>query len=208
MGTASVTVTVTPDCDAGTVPIDAGASADAGAGLQLLQTTYNTYTGITVGVVQGSTAYWTDWTAMASGTVSGVLSLPTGDVQVTYTATDFYGAQTTTGGNLWLPASTFTSATVPNAPPGPGMVQISGGATQFDSVTFSRPVTNPIVAIFSLGTSSVPPAVSIDFKDPFALLTSGPDVFGGAAGTPTLTEVDAGVSGMEGSGLVEVMGTF
>jgi hypothetical protein len=50
--------------------------------------------------------------------------------------------------------------------------------------------------------------VTIDFKAPFSILTSGPDIFGGVAGTPTLTLDDGGVTGEEGSGLVQVQGTF
>jgi hypothetical protein len=209
-GSASVTATVTADCDAGeaTAPmIDAGARTDAGPGLQLLQIPLDTYTGITVGLIDGSNVYRTNWTSAASGTVSGVLSPPAGDIQVTYTASDLYGTgMQTPGANFWLPASTYTSATVPDAPPG-SAVEIAGGASEFDSITFSEPVTDPIVAIFSLG-ASLPPANTLAFKAPFTVLSSGPDVFGGPTGVATLTVVDGGVSSTEGSGVVQVMGTF
>jgi hypothetical protein len=206
-GSATVTVVVSPcAADAAAPPGDSGAM-DAGAGLRVYQAINAAWTGITVGVRESSTVYWASWTTASSSTVSGVLSPPSGDIAVTFTGADMFGSQTTTGTNPWTPAATFLSATVPDPPPGPGIVEINGGPGQIDRLAFSRPVTNPLVAIVSLGTGYLGNTVSLDFGAPCTVLSSGPDSYW-PTGAGTLTAGDGGVSGDEGSGVVEVQGTF
>jgi hypothetical protein len=201
-----VTVVVSPCADAAVGPsaVDGG---DGGAGLEVYQTTNAPWTGITVGVREGTMVYWTSWTAATAGSLSGVMSPPSGDIAVTYTGADLYGSQTTAGSDFWSPASTYVSATVPDAPPGPGLVEINGGPGQIDTIRFSQPVTNPLVGIVSLGTGYLPVPVELDFGAPCTVLSYGPDTYlPTAAGT--LTGVDGGVTATEGSGVVEIEGTF
>jgi hypothetical protein len=201
-GTGNVTVVVTPCSEAG-VPLEAGAG-DAGPGLHFTEAIVAPWTGITVGVREGTTVYWANWTSMGTGTVAGVLMPPSGAIQVTYSG-ELYGAQTTVGSDFYSPTATFVSATVSDPPPGPGIIEISGG--QVDSLAFSPPVTNPLVAIVSLGTGYLNQVVTLDFSAPVTVLSSGPDTYDPTI-AGTLTAADGGVSGIEGSGVVEVEGTF
>jgi hypothetical protein len=206
--TSHVTVTVTSDCsDAGLPLADAGGSADSGSALELSQPISAPWTGVTVGIRQGSTVCWVNWVTARTGTVTGTLSPPSGAVQVTYAGGDIYGTQTSTGGDFWSPTATYTSLTVPDAPPGPGIVEISGGTTQADTISFSPAVNNPLLAIVSLGTGYLPTPVTLGVNAPFTVLSFGPDSYDPTA-AGTLTAVDGGVSGIEGSGVLQLEGTF
>ena len=159
-----------------------------------------------------SFVYWADWQSVDGGAVFGTLSPPSGVIQLVYSG-NLYGAQTTMGTDEFAPASTFTSATVPNAPSGPGMIEVSGpvssGATPTDLVTFSEPVTNPVMAIYNLGTGYGNESASILFSAPFVVLSSGLNAAGnGLFGNETLALVDGGVSGIGSNGVVELEGTF
>ena len=167
----------------------------------------------------GPFVYWAEWQSVDAGTMSGVLAPPSGTIQVVYTG-ELSGSQTTTGTNEFMPSSTFTSATVADPPPGPGMIEVGVGldtATGPDTLTFSKPVTNPVLAIYNLGTIYTSQAASLVFGVPFTVLSSGLNA-GGAAiipgsdaalfGNEMLTSVDGGVSGIGSNGLVELEGTF
>jgi hypothetical protein len=157
----------------------------------------------------GALVYWADWQSVDGGTVSGTLSPPAGVIRVVYSG-DLYGAQTTTGDDDFTPAATFTSATVSNPPPGPGMIEVAGGSTQTDTLTFSEPVTNPVLAIYNLGTAFAEESASILFSAPFAVLSSGLNAAGGGSywGNEVFVAVDGGVSGVGANGVVELEGTF
>jgi hypothetical protein len=157
----------------------------------------------------GGLVYWADWQSVDGGTVSGTLSPPAGPIQVVYSG-DLYGAQTTTGDDDFTPGATFTSATVPDPPPGPGMIEVSGGSTQTDTLTFSEPVTNPVIAIYNLGTAFAEESASLVFSAPFAVLSSGLNAAGGGSywGNEVFVVVDGGVSGVGANGVVELEGTF
>lgn len=178
-----------PDATAPAVPVDARhANADAGDA--------------------ASFVYWAEWQSVDGGTVSGRLSPPSGVVQAVYSG-DVFAVQTTTGTNQFTPATTFTSATVADAPPGPGMIEESGESTLMDSVTFSRPVTNPVLAIYNLGTGYAEVTASIFFSEPVTVLSSGPNAAGVSYfGSERLVPVDGGVSGVGSNGVVELEGTF
>jgi hypothetical protein len=156
----------------------------------------------------GQYVYWAAWLTADAGTVSGVLSLPSGPVLVTYSG-DLTAAQTGTGNNDFLPASTFTSPTVPNAPPGPDMIEVSGITARTETMTFSEPVTNPVLAIYNLGTAFANETAAIYFQAPITVLSSGVNAGGaGYWGNEMLTAVDGGVSGVGANGVVEIEGTF
>jgi hypothetical protein len=132
---------------------------------------------------------------------------PFGRIQVTFKGSDFYGTQTTVGTDYFTPASAYTSATVPSAPPGPGLAEINGGSTTPDTIAFSAPVTDPLVAVVSLGTGYLAMTVTLSFNAPCTVLSYGPDPYV-PTGTGALTASDGGVSGIEGSGVVQLKGTF
>jgi hypothetical protein len=156
----------------------------------------------------GAFVYWAEWQSVDAGTVSGTVSLPSGAIQVVYSG-DLHGAQTTTGTDEFTPSATFTSATVADPPPGPGMIEVSGESTQIDTVTFSEPVSNPVLAVYNLGTGFAEESASLLFDVPVTVLSSGLNA-GGAMyfGNEMLVAVDGGVSGVGGNGLVELEGTF
>jgi hypothetical protein len=159
----------------------------------------------------GSFVYWAEWQDVDGGWMSGVLSPPSGTIRVVYTG-PLAGSQTTTGDNDFTPSSTFTSATVADPPPGPGMIEVSGGVTATtppDTLTFSEPVTNPVLAIYDLGMGYALDSASLVFDAPFAVLSSGPNA-GGVTyfGGETLVPVDGGVSGSGSNGVVELEGKF
>jgi hypothetical protein len=91
------------------------------------------------------------------------------------------------------------------------MIEVSGGSTQTstDTVTFSERVTNPLLAIYNLGTGYGGESASMLFSAPFVVLSSGLNAAGnGLFGNETLTLVDGGVSGIGSNGVVELEGTF
>ena len=157
---------------------------------------------------------WTTWTAgtagnttgAATGTISGL------GIGVSYSGDfDFFDT-----GLLWAPATSFTGGTVDNAPPSGGGVlndgiAISGGtATGTNTITFSAPVVNPILAIWSLGQ---PPAFTAVFTfpagQPFSIQGGGPNSeFAGSAIFTGGTCPALSVCGNEGNGVVQFDGTF
>ena len=147
---------------------------------------------------------WTDWTdgtvtpAKVNGTVNGVT--------VTFTSTGpiltpQLGAATDP--NYWqaFPA-TYMGGPVTNPPTTSDAVRIQGPGTY--TITFSQPVTDPVMGILSLGGGLL--TVTLDFKtQPVVLLKTGPGFW--AVGTP-LKVVGNTVVGQEGNGLIQFPGTF
>jgi hypothetical protein len=153
-----------------------------------------------------SWVYWADWEDVDAAALTGTLSPPSGAIQVVYSG-PLAGSQTTTGADDFLPVSTFTSGTVADPPPGPGMLEVSGGAAA--TLTFSQPVTDPVIAIYSLGVGYANQAASLLVDASVTVLSSGANIGGtGFWGDETLTLADGGVSGIEGNGVIELEGTF
>jgi len=152
------------------------------------------------------TVLWTDWTTIdephqiAQGTVGGV--------SVTLTTTDVINPVQVDGGvwgNLWgANPETYIGGGVDNGPPDADMVGFVGGGVQ--TLTFSEPVSDPVIAIISLGSAQVMDYV---FNDPFSILSSGPNPFSGGAPPPPLTNPSGNVlRGSESSGIIRFSGTF
>lgn len=148
------------------------------------------------------TITWTNWSSATSGN-PGSATGAAGSITVTYSG------QTSGLTNVptWGPASTFTGGLVGNAPPHTPTVQLEGGSSITEMITFSSTVVDPIVAIWSLGGNGA--SASFDFSSksgqPFNLLGGGPNAeFGGSA----LTATGSVVHGVEGNGLVQFNGSF
>jgi MYXO-CTERM domain-containing protein len=163
-----------------------------------------------------ATYNYVSWTTadVAGGTASGVISLP-GDagVTVTFTATtedggagSLYGAQTGDAGtNYWVPAATYESPQVENAPPTPDLLQLSGGENETYTVNLSEPIVDPIMAIVSLGAGGTP--TTYDFDSPFTIVSQGSDPWGGTS--TSLVQLPNNVlQGEEGSGVIQFVGTY
>jgi hypothetical protein len=103
----------------------------------------------------------------------------------------------------WLPASSFMGGTVGNAPTvADDSVAMTGGLETEETITFSSAVTDPYIAIWSLGQGGDP--ASFVFSSPFTIEAGGPDQYGGG----TITQSGYTVWGSEGSGVIQLDGTF
>jgi hypothetical protein len=167
-----------------------------------------------LGLVQPAFAdqvYWTDWTSATPGnpgSASGTITLPDlSTVTVSYTGEINFAQTTGAGTNYWSPSATFTSLQVANAPPTSDIIALAGGNATVDSITFSKLVTDPVMAIMSLGRTNQ--AVTYAFNTPFTILSSGAsDSFAGG-GVGSLTNPSGNVlQGTEGNGTIQFSGTF
>lgn len=161
----------------------------------------------------GATYYYVDWTSanVAQGTATGTITLPDlSTVTVTFAATNpngspgtLFGAQTSGGTNYWIPSAPYISAQVSNPPLGPDILQLAGGQNQTYTVTLSQPIKDPIMAIVSLGSPSIP--ITYDFNSPFTIVSQG----AGFWGNGPLTQLPGDVlRGQEGHGTIQFIGTF
>jgi PEP-CTERM motif len=153
-------------------------------------------------IAHADTIAWTNWSSGTSGN-PGSAAGAIGSINVTYSG------QTTGLTNVpsWTPASTFTGGVVGNAPPPAPTIQLEGGSTLTETISFSSTVVDPIFAIWSLGGNGT--SASFDFSSksgqPFDLLGGGPNAeFGGSA----LASTGSVVQGIEGNGLVQFTGSF
>ena len=111
----------------------------------------------------GDTIEWVDWTSTTSGSLSG-------GVTVTHTGTSI-NLNTVSG--QWDPAATYESSTVHNAPPCStgDCDQIRLKEIANHTVAFSSAVTNPVMALWSLGNPFGGGAITYEFDTPFTILS-------------------------------------
>lgn len=125
---------------------------------------------------------WTDWTASnllsASGTAGSLGVSFSGQLQFAQLGFNNMvggGASSTT--DYWIensPPPYTGNALVDNRPPGFELLAFNGAST--NSLTFSAPVLNPLMAIVSMGQSGL--AVTYDFDTPFTVLSEGRGFWG------------------------------
>ena len=159
------------------------------------------------------TIIWTDWTSgtfvgngvPSAGTATGNM----GGITVTYN-----GQIKSIANGLFSPASTYQGGVVANAPTGNGVAMT--GPLDGETITFSSPVTNPVIAIWSLGEDG--DAAEFSFTDSFILEAGGPD---GIVGGQSIEACNAALTvcsaipgssgtvayGVEGSGSIMILGT-
>ncbi|HLX72764.1 MAG TPA: LamG-like jellyroll fold domain-containing protein [Verrucomicrobiae bacterium] len=150
---------------------------------------------------------WADWTSDTvtnpGGSVSGSINVAGNTIQISYSGEVFNQTQTNGPGiDYYTPVSTYTNSAVPN-PPLTGMITLVGPDTNVDTITFSSPVTNPIIAIVSMGGVGDP--VSFNFTNSFTILTSGPGWW--ATGAALAADGDT-LEGNDSDGLIQFTGTF
>src|SRR4030095_4815763 len=78
---------------------------------------------------------------------------------------------------------------------------IGGAATGTQTLSFSSPVVDPVMAIFSLGRPGA--AASYDFDVPFEILNVGRGYYGNG---PLVADVGDVLVGREGYGLIQFRG--
>ena len=147
------------------------------------------------GPASAATVIWNTWNTATSGT--------DGSLGVT-----FSGGPTdnlVTGYPSYTPASTFADGSVvSNAPLSTNnILQLVGGTNALQTVTFSQAVVDPVFAIWSLGASGN--TASFVFNQTPTFVVGGPSAeYGGSA----ITVSGKTVSGTEGNGTIEFIGTF
>ena len=153
---------------------------------------------------------WTTWSSFTGGTNSnpagpaGSATGTLGGITVTYSG-QIQSLQF--GYPSWGPASSFTGGTIGNAPPpANGAVQMEGGSAYTETITFSSPVLDPIMAIWSLGAGGNTASYDFTASEPFAIEAGGPsNEYGGMS---IYTNSSDGVSGAEGNGVIQFSGTY
>ena len=146
---------------------------------------------------QAATITWNAWSSNTAGTM--------GTVAVGFSA----------GGNpsafiddypSWAPASSWADGTVvANAPASSdGIIQLFGGTSNVNTLSFSTPVLNPVIAIWSLGQPGM--TASFDFIGATPVLVAGgPNAeYGGSS----ILISGNNVYGAEGNGTVMFSGTY
>jgi hypothetical protein len=160
-----------------------------------------------VAPAHGATISWTRWkadTVGAAGTAKGEIVLPSGKVHVRYRGEVESESVMGHGAPNWQPSSTWSGGTVGNPPPRGNQISFYGGPDSgTNSITFSQPVTNPIIAIYSLGAGTL--KASLAFKQiSLSFESGGPSQqHGGSA----ITVKKRMILGEEGNGTVQVNGT-
>jgi hypothetical protein len=154
----------------------------------------------------GQIVYWTNWTSATAGnagSAAGTITLQDlSTVQVSYTG-DISFANTNGGINYWNYPGTYTNTVIDNLPPDSDIIAFDGGGTQVNTLTFSKALVNPIMAIVSLGQYGYP--VQYIFDAPFDVLSVGQ----GSWGNGSLTKLPGNVlEGKEGHGTIQFIGTF
>lgn len=152
-----------------------------------------------------NTVTWTDWTEANVSDTAGTASGTAGSVGVSYSGQVF--GQTVTNGSFtsFAPVTSFQGGIVDNAPDTGDIIALTGGTNTAGggTITFDQAVTNPIIAIWSLGQGGI--NAEFDFN-------ATPVLQGGGAttqyGGQSITVLGDNIFGVEGNGVVEFVGTF
>ncbi|HLP84314.1 MAG TPA: hypothetical protein VK157_08185 [Phycisphaerales bacterium] len=171
----------------------------------------------TTSVTTASAATWTDWstaTIGVPGSASGtLLTGVSSSVTVSYSG-ELIGQTNVSGGgtNYWRSDAAYCSALVENGPGENGnsdIIALNGQSTSpllMNTITFSQPVVDPVMAILSLGRPNVP--VTYTFDADFTILSSGSGWFGGQASGSLFRDAPGVLRGLEGHGVIVFSGTF
>ena len=136
------------------------------------------------------------------GVAAGSIAFPDGAINVSYTGELFNAGDQ---GNWSQAAGTYTEPGIVDNAPSPSLVsiQLIGGNKTINTITFSKPVLNPVMAIQSLGSSD---RAYYEFTDSFNLVSQGSGHWGG--GNTSLTKDGNRLYGYEGNGTIQFTGTY
>jgi hypothetical protein len=144
---------------------------------------------------------WTTWSSNSAGTIGGL--------GITTTYSGQMDGISSAGYPSWMPTSTFSGGTVGNPPPSSGhMIQLTGGTTSVDTITFSKPVVNPVMAIWSLGAPGTTASFNFTASEPFTIESGGPSAEFGGSAIFVCSGNSLAVCGTEGNGTIQFQGTF
>lgn len=151
---------------------------------------------------KADTIDWTHWGSATAGS-PGSATGTAGSITVTYSG------QTSgllTNYPSWTPVGTFQGGTVGNAPPANfNSVGLEGGVTYTETITFSSPIVDPVMSIWSLGAPGHAASFNFTSSEPFTIVAGGPSAeYGGSS----ITASGNNVLGSEGNGTIIFNGTF
>ena len=163
--------------------------------------------GAVVAPAHADTVYWTDWTSKTAGnpgSAAGTIAFPGSTVGVRYSGEIFLAGDQ---GNWNQQVATYTEPGIVDNQPAPYNVsiQLRGNTSTKDTITFSTPVYNPVMAIQSLGQGG-DQAVYV-FDQPFTIVSSGPGHWGGG-GPGSFVQSGNSLIGKEGNGLIQFYGMY
>lgn len=143
--------------------------------------------------------HWNTWASASSGSITAGST-----VAVTFATTNSHAD--VANYPSWLPSGTFADGmAVDNGPVNTnGIMQLFGGTTALNTLSFSVPIVDPVIAIWSLGQGGV--QASFDFVGVTPVLVAGgPNAeYGGSA----ITVSGNTVNGREGNGTIQLIGTY
>lgn len=139
---------------------------------------------------------WVDWNGF-----TGTFTQNGQDIAVTY-AGDANGVSHADYFSAF--AGAYLSSEVSNGPADNGFVWFDGGTEIVHHLHFSSAVTNPYLALISLGQSGVEATLNFSNVASIDLVSEG----AGQYGNGTLTVAGGIVSGREGHGVVRLNGTY
>jgi hypothetical protein len=160
-------------------------------------------------VSQSAQIYWTDWTSSTVGSPSG--GTASGAIIGLGISVSYSGEVNPPRGDgafpSWGPTSTFSGGFVSDAPSvSSGSIGFSGGSGVVDTITFSQPVVNPVIAIWSLGNVGGIASMTFQTSQAISIECGGPSAeypWGGS-----IYQTGNTIYGEEGSGVIEFHGTF
>ena len=125
-------------------------------------------------------ATWTTDTPGASAAGGGIATATMPGFTITYTG-QLSGLN---GGPSWNPPSTWIGGVVGNGPPVDATsVHMEGGPNSgLETITFSGPVANPVLAIWSLGEPNQETSFDFNSSEPFTIAGGGPSAEYGGSG--------------------------
>lgn len=158
--------------------------------------------GISAATPSLAATIWTDWTGAQAGnpgTAAGTLN----GVGVTYSG-DVNAFVLNGTSPIWQPTSSYVGGSITTSPSVVGDdIRLDGSFTGVNTITFASPIVNPVFAIWSLGQPGL--NATFTFGQTPTFQVGGPNSFFGGSAINVIGNV---VSGNEGNGVVEFIGTF
>ena len=155
---------------------------------------------------------WTIWSpSYTPGETSGIAMGTMGGVTVSYDGEINKSITNPHCGGIcfaypsWTPTGSYFGGIVSTAPaPSDGTIQLEGGALSgLDTITFSAPVKDPVIAIWSLGSPRT--QAEFIFSATATLEAGGPSAEYNGSSVVALGDK---VTGKEGNGTVAFVGTY
>jgi len=147
---------------------------------------------------------WTTWNSVNAATLGSATGTIAGGPTVTYSGAT---SGLLTDSPSWTPTGTFSGGSVSNGPvAGDNAIQMEGGNDWLtETITFSSPVVDPALAIWSLGAAGKTASFDFTASEPFSVVAGGPSTeYGGSS----IYQFGNNVYGAEGNGVLVFDGTF